>query len=71
MADEQWAVDSINGLAPPRTNDIGNAVLFLCSALAERITGQTLVVDGGATIRELWGMGEDALRRFRSGDYAT
>ena len=65
----QWAVNSVNPLAPPRAHDIGNAVLFLCSALAERITGQTLVVDGGATIRELWGMTEDALPRFRSDNY--
>lgn len=65
----RWAVDSVNPLAPPPTRDIGNAVLFLCSALAERITGQTLVVDGGATIRELWGMTEEALPRFQSGQY--
>ncbi|HEY6427442.1 MAG TPA: SDR family oxidoreductase [Acidimicrobiales bacterium] len=65
----RWAVDSVNPLAPPRASDIGNAVLFLCSVLAERITGQTLVVDGGATIRELWGMTDEALPRFRSGDY--
>ena len=31
--------------------DIGNAVLFLCSPMARYITGQTLVVDGGATLR--------------------
>jgi 3-oxoacyl-[acyl-carrier protein] reductase len=43
--------------------------LFLCSDLAARITGQTLVVDGGASIRDLWGMTEEALPRFRSGDY--
>jgi NAD(P)-dependent dehydrogenase (short-subunit alcohol dehydrogenase family) len=61
----QYAVDSINPLAPPRAHDIANAVLFLCSALAERITGQTLIVDGGATIRELWGMNEDVLPQFR------
>ena len=65
----RWAVDSVNPLAPPRTGDIGNAVLFLCSALAERITGQTLVVDGGATIRELWGMTEEVLPRFQSGEH--
>jgi 3-oxoacyl-[acyl-carrier protein] reductase len=64
--DGLWAVNSVNPLAPPRTRDIGNAVLFLCSALAERITGQTLVVDGGATIRDLWGMTEEVLPRFRS-----
>ena len=65
----RWAVDSVNPLAPPRARDIGNAVLFLCSALAERVTGQTLVVDGGATIRELWGMTEEALPRFRAGQF--
>jgi 3-oxoacyl-[acyl-carrier protein] reductase len=67
----QWAVNSVNPLAPPRARDIGNAVLFLCSALAERITGQTLVVDGGATIRELWGMTDEVLPRFRSGGYGS
>jgi 3-oxoacyl-[acyl-carrier protein] reductase len=65
----RWAVDAVNPLAPPRARDIGNAVLFLCSDLAARITGQTLVVDGGASIRDLWGMTEEALPRFRSGDY--
>jgi NAD(P)-dependent dehydrogenase (short-subunit alcohol dehydrogenase family) len=65
----RWAVSPVNPLAPPRSRDIGNAVLFLSSALAERITGQTLVVDGGATIRELWGMTEEVLPRFQSGDY--
>jgi 3-oxoacyl-[acyl-carrier protein] reductase len=67
----RWAVDAVNPLAPPRARDIGNAVLFLCSDLAARITGQTLVVDGGATIRELWRMTEEALPRFRSGDYES
>ncbi len=52
----QWAVDGVNPLAPPRTRDIANAALFLSSSLAERITGQTLVVDGGATVKDLWGM---------------
>jgi len=31
--------------------DIGNAVVFLCSAKARYITGQVLIVDGGATLR--------------------
>ena len=30
--------------------DIGNAVVFLCSAWSRYITGQTLVVDGGMTL---------------------
>jgi NAD(P)-dependent dehydrogenase (short-subunit alcohol dehydrogenase family) len=30
--------------------DIGNAVVFLASDRARFITGQTLVVDGGATL---------------------
>ena len=31
--------------------DVGNAVVFLCSDQARYITGQTLVVDGGVTLR--------------------
>ncbi|MDA8046302.1 MAG: SDR family NAD(P)-dependent oxidoreductase [Actinomycetota bacterium] len=64
-----WSGDSVNPLAPPRTRDIANAALFLCSSLAERISGQTLVVDGGASTRELWGMNDDLLPQFRSGQY--
>ena len=30
--------------------DIGNAVVYLASDLARWVTGQTLVVDGGATL---------------------
>ncbi|HEX5268185.1 MAG TPA: SDR family oxidoreductase [Acidimicrobiales bacterium] len=65
----QYAVNQVNPLAPPRARDIGNAVLFLSSSLAERITGQTLVVDGGATIRDLWGLTEEVLPQFRTGQY--
>jgi NAD(P)-dependent dehydrogenase (short-subunit alcohol dehydrogenase family) len=65
----EWAVNSVNPLAPPRGHDIANAVLFLSSALAERITGQTIVVDGGAIMRDLWGMTDAVLTRFRAGDY--
>ena len=32
-------------------DDIANAALFLCSDQASWITGQTLVIDGGAMIR--------------------
>jgi NAD(P)-dependent dehydrogenase (short-subunit alcohol dehydrogenase family) len=62
----QWAVDGVNPLAPPRTHDIANAALFLCSSLSGRITGQTLVVDGGATIRELWGINESHVDSMRA-----
>jgi len=67
--DGRYGVDVVNPLAPPRTRDIANAALFLCSDLAERITGQTLVVDGGATTRELWGLTEEVLPQFRTGQY--
>lgn len=50
----EWDVNGVNPLAAPRGRDIGNAVLFLSSGLAARITGQTLVVDGGVTIRHFW-----------------
>jgi 3-oxoacyl-[acyl-carrier protein] reductase len=65
----EWATNSVNPLAPPRTRDVANAVLFLSSTLSERVTGQTLVVDGGAVIRDLWGMHEGVLPRFRRGEY--
>jgi NAD(P)-dependent dehydrogenase (short-subunit alcohol dehydrogenase family) len=60
-----YAVDSINPLVAPRGSDIANAVLFLSSDLAARITGQTLIVDGGATIRQLWGLTPDRVTEFR------
>jgi NAD(P)-dependent dehydrogenase (short-subunit alcohol dehydrogenase family) len=61
----QYAVNSVNPLAAPRTRDIANALLFLSSDLAARITGQTLIVDGGTTIRSLWGMTPDVIGLFR------
>jgi 3-oxoacyl-[acyl-carrier protein] reductase len=62
----QYAVSPTNPLAAPRGSDIGNAALFLCSQLAARITGQTLVVDGGASIRSLWGMTPEVIPQFRA-----
>ncbi|MDP3950644.1 SDR family NAD(P)-dependent oxidoreductase [Microbacterium sp.] len=38
----------VNPLAPPRAQDIADAVLYLSSKLASRVTGQNILVDGGA-----------------------
>jgi 3-oxoacyl-[acyl-carrier protein] reductase len=63
--ENEWPVNGINPLAAPRAQDIANAVLFLSSSLSARITGQTLIVDGGATIRSLWGMTLEDVDQFR------
>ena len=57
----EYAVNGVNPLAPPRAHDVANAALFLSSELAARITGQTLVVDGGATAQQLWGLPESSI----------
>ena len=57
----EYNVNGINPLAAPRAHDVANAALFLSSELAARITGQTLVVDGGATIRQLWNLPESMI----------
>lgn len=41
--------------------DIGNAVVFLCSEFASYITGQVLVVDGGLGILEVFGAASKSL----------
>jgi 3-oxoacyl-[acyl-carrier protein] reductase len=67
--ENEFPVNPINPLAAPRAHDVANAVLFLSSSLAARITGQTLAVDGGATIRELWGLSasyEEVIPQFRA-----
>jgi NAD(P)-dependent dehydrogenase (short-subunit alcohol dehydrogenase family) len=61
----EYAVNGINPLAAPRARDIADAVLFLSSGLASRITGHTLVVDGGATIKEMWGMTDEVMTEMR------
>lgn len=55
--------DVVNALAPPRGRDIADTVLFLASRLSAKITGQTLVVDGGALTQSPWGMTEDQIAR--------
>lgn len=54
----EWAVNGVNPLAAPRARDVADGVLFLCSGLASRVTGHTLVVDGGATIKSVWDIAE-------------
>jgi 3-oxoacyl-[acyl-carrier protein] reductase len=61
-----WAVDDINPLIAPRAIDIANAALFLSSDLAARITGQTITVDGGATIRQAWTITPETLSLYSS-----
>jgi 3-oxoacyl-[acyl-carrier protein] reductase len=39
--------------------------MFLSSELAARITGQVLVVDGGATIRSLWDLSPQVIEQYR------
>ena len=65
MPPDEYGTSAVNPLAPPRARDIGNGVLFLCSDLAARVTGQTLVVDGGTTIKALWGMTPEVIPMFR------
>jgi len=64
--DVPFGQDVVNSLTPPRPMDIANGVLFLSSALAARVTGQTLVVDGGATTRSPWGHTEETLEMFNA-----
>jgi NAD(P)-dependent dehydrogenase (short-subunit alcohol dehydrogenase family) len=52
--DGAWAPDAIHPLAPPRNQDIANGVLFFASNLSARVTGQTLIVDGGANMKGVY-----------------
>jgi 3-oxoacyl-[acyl-carrier protein] reductase len=56
-----WDAPDVAYGADP-VNPLANAVLFLSSSLAARVTGQTLVVDGGALLKSRWG--------FTAGDLA-
>lgn len=64
--DVPWGSNPINPLHPPRPQDVANGLLFLCSNLAARITGQTLVIDGGASVRSPWGFTPDDIDQFNS-----
>jgi NAD(P)-dependent dehydrogenase (short-subunit alcohol dehydrogenase family) len=69
LPEDEFGADVCNSLAPPRAHDIANAALFLSSKLAERITGQTLIVDGGASTRALWGMTDEMLPQLKTQRY--
>jgi 3-oxoacyl-[acyl-carrier protein] reductase len=62
----EYAVNGINPLAAPRATDIARSVLFLCSDLSTRTSGQTLIVDGGATTADLWGITDEMLPALRT-----
>jgi NAD(P)-dependent dehydrogenase (short-subunit alcohol dehydrogenase family) len=64
--ENQFNVDGICPLAAPRACDIANAVLFLSSSLAARVTGQTLVVDGGSTSKSPWHITPERVAELRS-----
>lgn len=51
---EAWAADKINQVIPLRRwqqpDDIAAMIIFLCSARASEVTGQTINVDGGCVM---------------------
>lgn len=61
----------VNPLSPPRPHDIADGVLFLSSSLAQRVTGQTLVVDGGVLVRSPWGFTDDDMAYLADGNAVT
>ena len=66
--DPPYGSNPINPLAPPRGRDVGDGVLFLASRLARRVTGHTLVVDGGVLVRSPWGFTEDDMNWLAAGN---
>ena len=44
-------LDNMQPLAPGSVEDISNAALFLASDMSSYITGQAIMVDGGASIK--------------------
>lgn len=56
----QKAVDHIPLRRVGTSDDIANAVSFLCSPESSFITGEGLIIDGGATLREQWSLVDPA-----------
>ena len=54
--DVPFGSNPINPLMPPRGEHISDAILFLASTLSSRVTGQTLLIDGGALLKSRWGV---------------
>ena len=65
----EFGSDWVNPLAPPRGTDIADAVLFLSSKLSDRITGQTLLVDGGVLTQGRGGVTEENYMQMKAADY--
>ncbi len=59
--ESEFGEDPLSPLAKPRTRDISNAIVFFASNLSERITGQTIPVDGGATTKAPLSYSDDNL----------
>ncbi|MGE0878173.1 MAG: SDR family NAD(P)-dependent oxidoreductase [Acidimicrobiia bacterium] len=71
--ESEFGDDPLSPLAKPRTRDISNAIIFFASNLSERVTGQTLPVDGGATTKAPLMYSEDTLawsKQFSGGGLA-
>lgn len=54
LAYDEWAINKINQVIPLRRwqqpEDIASMIVFLCSARASEVTGQTINVDGGCVM---------------------
>lgn len=51
----------------PAALDIARGLVFFCSDLAEAVSGQTLAVDGGASVKGAWDLPAEMIEQIRSG----